>query len=120
MLTVCNVCGLSGFVPVVGYAYDAVAKTITVTDDSTFAAGDGLAIVHITITDGNGDHVKSKITVTDTPRVVDVSGLDEFLGFNINVMVVTNNRSQGVLSAYNVGRIMPAAGNLRYVNKSMG
>lgn len=120
LLTVCNVCGVAGFVPAVSYAYDSAAHTITLTDASAFAAGDGLAIVQITITDGTGAYLTNKITVTATPKIIDVSTLDSFLGFNINVMVVTTNRMQGVLSQYQVGSTTPVSGSLRWGNKTQG
>lgn len=120
LLTVCNVCGAAGFAPAVTYAYDSAAHTITLTDASVFAAADGLAIVQITITDGTGAQLTNKITVTATPKVIDVSSLDAFLGFNINVMVVTTNRMQGVLSQYHVGSSTPIAGSLRWSNKTQG
>lgn len=56
-------CNIAGFTPVVTYAYDAVAKTVTVTNASTIPAGDTLKIVHLKVHDKNGGEVRGEIVV---------------------------------------------------------
>ena len=112
---------LNGFTPSVGYVYNTGAKTITVTDNSTFAGGDGLKLVHIHITDADGSQLYNHITVTGGGGavVMDVSGLNNIAGFNINCTVITNNGALGDLSAYGVGSTSPLTSNLAYVNKQL-
>lgn len=118
LLSICNVCGLSGFTPGASYVYDAGAKTILVTEASTFAAGDGLKIIHIHINDADGNQMYYKLTVATTGHTFDVSTMNPVEGFTITATVVTNNRAMGDLSAYNVGSGAPSSGNLGYKNKS--
>lgn len=117
-LIACNTCGTGAFAPSVAYAYDSEAQTMTITDNSVFAAGDGLKRLQINITDGNGDSLSAHEDVTATPIIVDVSTLDPFLGLTVTVTVVTNDRMLGDLAAYQIGATAPIAGNLRFTNKS--
>jgi len=112
---------LNGFTPSVGYVYDAVAHTITITDNSTYAAGDAIKIVHIHITDRMGGQVYNKVTVHGGGGAVavDVSGLNAIEGFTINCTVLSNNGALGDLSAYGVGSTSPSTANLAYVNKQL-
>ena len=118
LLTICNVCGLSGFLPGASYVYNSGAATIVVTEASTFAAGDGLKIMHIYITDADGNIEYYTRTVAGTNHSFDVSTMNPVHGFTINVTIVTNNRMVGDLSAYNVGSGAPTTGTLAYGNKS--
>ena len=112
---------LNGFTPAVGYVYNAGAKTIAITDSSTYAAGDGLKIVHIHITDAMGGVLYNKVTVTGGGGAVtiDTSTLNPLAGYNITCTVVTNNGALGDLSAYGVGATSPATGSLSYPNKQL-
>lgn len=118
LLTVCNVCGLAGFTPAATYVYDPTAKTIVVTEASTFGAGDGLKIIHISINDAQGNHLYYKLTVAGTNHSFDVSTMDPVEGFTITATVVTNLRAMGDMSAYRVGSWAPASGSLGWKNKS--
>ena len=118
LLNICNVCGLSGFTPAASYVYDATAKTIVVTEASTFGAGDGLKIMHIYIHDCDGNSMYYTRTVAATNHSFDVSAMNPVEGFTITATIVTNLRAMGDLSAYNVGSGAPTTGNLGYNNKS--
>lgn len=49
-----NDCNVAGFTPALAYVYDAVAKTVTVTNSSTIPSGDVLKAVHLKVHDQNG------------------------------------------------------------------
>lgn len=53
----------AGFTPAVAYAYDAGAKTVTVTDSSTIPAGDTLKAVHCKVHDQFGGEVRGSIII---------------------------------------------------------
>lgn len=53
LLNMCRDCGAGAFVPDASYTFDAVAKTVTVTDSSTYNTG------------GSGDLKKLKVSVHD-------------------------------------------------------
>lgn len=112
---------LNGFAPSVGYVYNSGGHTITITDNTTYAGGDGLKLVHIHITDKMGGQVYNKVTVTGGGGAVavDVSGLNAIEGFNVNCTVVSNNGALGDLSAYGVAATSPISGNLAYINKQL-
>ena len=65
LLTICNVCGLTGFAPAIGYVYDPTGETITITDASTFGAGDGMKIEHLYVTDADGKVMYASIGAAD-------------------------------------------------------
>lgn len=109
-----------GIAPVVAYAYDAEDEEITVTNSSTFGAGDSFKAVIITVTDCNGKQVHAKISVAATPNVINVSTLDAYGGFNILAQVISTKREQAILTAYGVGATLAASGNLRHKNISHG
>lgn len=118
LLTVCNVCGLTGFAPAISYVYDAGAKTILITDASVFAGGDDMKIEHVRINDADGGQMYAHIDAASGTHTFDVSGLNPVEGFTITATVVSNNHMMGDLSAYNVGSGAPATGTLNYKNKS--
>ena len=118
LLTICNVCGLTGFAPAIGYVYDPTGETITITDASTFGAGDGMKIEHLYVTEADGKVMYASIGAADGSHEFDVSGLNPVEGFTINATVVSNKRAMGDLSAYRVGAGAPTTGNLGYLNKT--
>lgn len=112
---------LNGFAPSVAYVYDPAAHTITITDNTTYAIGDAIKLVHIHVTDKMGGQVYNKVTVHGGGGAVavDVAALNAIEGFNVNCTVVSNLGALGDLSAYAVGATSPISGNLAYVNKQL-
>jgi hypothetical protein len=107
-LNVCHNCGGAGFTPGISYAFVAATKKLTVTNTSTFPAGDSLNVVNITVTDRFGNSKTAQITTA--PVVVDlVVPFDVSLGFNIQATVVSNKRLLADLSAYDVASTIGAA-----------
>jgi hypothetical protein len=111
---------LTGFTPSVSYSLSD--STLTVTDNSTYASGDGLKIVHIHVTDSEGGVIYSHISTTGSGGAVaiNVSTLNNVAGFNVTCTVVSNNRAIGDLSMYGIGSTAPAAGNMFWPNKQLG
>lgn len=109
----CGGCDCTGFIPNITFTYDAGAGTITVTDASTYGAGDSRKIVHIRVTDKDGKKVVSNIAAADGDDAVtvDVSSLDLSEGFRLDCTVVTD---AGCISDGHYGRIgmISAAGTL--------
>jgi len=101
---VCNSCDCTGFVPNVTFTYDANAKTITVTDASTYPNGDDRKIVNLRVCDKNWKTVDGNIASDDGDDAVtlDVSSLDLSEGFILNGTVVTN---AGCISDGHWGRL---------------
>jgi hypothetical protein len=85
-------CSITSFLPKVSYVYDAAAKTVVVTDGSTYGSGDGLKKVHIKVHDYFGGEKRDTITVTSTPgaKTIDVSTLNASKGLNITATIITN------------------------------
>jgi hypothetical protein len=112
----------SGFTPSVGYVYNPSAKTIVVTDNTTYPGGDGLRLVHVHITDSQGGQLYQAITTTGSGGAItfDTSSLNPIEGYTITTTVVSTNGLLGDLSAYSVGSTSPATGNLYYVNQQNG
>lgn len=110
LLQMCRDCGAIGFTPVVGYVYDAAAKTVVLTDGSTIPAGDALSKVHVRVHDTFGGEVRDAIVATGGggAKTLDVSTLDASKGLNITVTVLTTGRIAADGSAFNIG----AAGNI--------
>lgn len=100
----CGGCECTGFTPSVGFVYDSGAGTITVTDNSTYPAGDGRKIVNLRVTDKAGTKVDGNIAEADGDDAVtlDVSGLDLSEGYRIDATVVT---TAGCISDGHAGRI---------------
>lgn len=89
----CGGCECSGFAAALAFSYNAGASTITVTDNSTYEAGDARKIVHLKVIDKNGAEVVGNIAAADGDDAVTLSTatLDASGGFRINATVVTNN-----------------------------
>lgn len=100
----CGGCDCSGFVPSIGFVYDAGAGTIAFDDNSTYGAGDGRKIVNILVSDKDGKKVAGSILEADGDDAVtvDVSSLDLSEGFVAQVTVVTID---GCISDGHAGRI---------------
>ena len=111
LLNPIGVIGTGAFAPSGTYAYNSGAATVTVTDTSTYAAGDSLKILHIYITDTDGTVEYKKITAGGGNVVADVSELDLSGGFNINCTVVTAFRYIGDMSAFQIGVNAPTTGS---------
>lgn len=113
---------LNGFIPSVGYVYNAGAATVAITDNSTYGAGDAIKILHFTLTDCQGTQVKGNVTVAGGGGAVTVSTatLDLTEGFNITASLVTNLSAFADMGTYNVGGLAPASGNLGSINKQIG
>lgn len=118
LLEMCyNGCTGSTLAPSVAYAYDPEAQTVTITDSSDYGDAD-LKVMHMYVSDANGDVKTAKLITGETVEVVDVSDLDPFDGFNIRVTIVTTERKIVDLSAYKVGSTAPDEGDLRNKNTS--
>lgn len=100
----CGGCECTGFVPSVTFSYNSGAKTITVTDASTYAAGDDRKIVNLRVSDKNGDKVAGNISQADGDDAVTISvaALDLSEGYRIDATVVT---TAGCISDGHAGRI---------------
>lgn len=114
--------GTAGFTPAISFSYDSVGESISVQDDSTYPAGDGIAAINVTVADHSGAKVHGQITVTGVGGAInlDVSGLDPYEGFSISAHITTDLRKKAVLSAYEVGSETPKSGNLRFKNVTGG
>ncbi|MFB6453716.1 hypothetical protein ACE38W_00470 [Chitinophaga sp. Hz27] len=108
-------CDITSFLPTVAYTYDAGAKTVAVTDNTTFGNGDTLKKVHIKVLDQFGGEVRGTITATGTPgkQIIDVSSLNVSKGLSVNSTVISNAGFVADGSAVNIG----AAGSLSRWNK---
>ena len=106
--------GSTAFAPVVGYVYDASAKTVVMKDTTTYVSGDSIKVVNCHVTDSAGVTLHKVITVTGTPGAItiDVSTLNPVNGFAIRATVVTTQGMAADVAAYRVGATAPAAGNL--------
>ena len=100
----CGGCECTDFVPSVTFSYNAGAKTIAVTDASTYGTGNARKIVNLRVSDKNGDKVAGNIAENDGDDAVtiDVSTLDLSEGYRIDATVVS---SAGCISDGHAGRI---------------
>lgn len=91
----------AGFTPSITFVYDPDAKTVAVTDASTYPTGDYRKAVNITITDKNGKRVRGAIGTDNAAEslpdaaTIDVSSLDLSGGLFVQAAVVSNNRLIG-------------------------
>jgi hypothetical protein len=101
---VCGGCDCSGFVPSVTFTYNSGAKTITVTDATTYPATDDRKIVNLRVCDKNWKTVDGNIAAADGDDAVtlDVSSLDLSEGFVLNATVLSNG---GCISDGHYGRL---------------
>lgn len=61
LINMCRDCGAAGFLPSIAYTYDAVAKTVTFTNDSTIPSGDSLNKIKVRVHDYFGNEVRGHI-----------------------------------------------------------
>lgn len=101
-------CTILGFTPKVSYAFDATAKTVTVTDASVIPAGDTFKIIHVHVHDNVGGEVDGEINAAAGNVAIDVSTLDLSRPLNITATLTTVNQISADGSAYN----LQAAGTL--------
>lgn len=110
----CNDCGCVGFAPKISYAVDATAKTVKVTDATTYGAGDSLLSVIVHVNDKNGKEKQAKIAVGETNVTLDVSTLD-LSSVDITATIVSNKGCKADLSAYKIGSVA-LTGSLANIN----
>lgn len=110
LLNMCRDCGLPGFLPKLTYVFDAVAKTVTVTDASTIPAGVALVKVKVKIHDFyGGTKVGSIAVAAGNTGAIDVSGLtlDKQLAINGTVILdnggIADGGAYGLLAAGELG-----------------
>lgn len=119
LVDICRKCCGSDFAPGATYAYDANAKTITITDTSTLPDDEDIDTLRVTITDSVGGQVHdATINATGGTSVIDVSSLDPVAGFVIQLTIVSDSRLVADGSIYAVGSTAPASGTIRYWNKA--
>jgi hypothetical protein len=100
----CGGCECTGFTPSVTFVYSAGGGTVTVTDASTYPAGDARKIVNLRVTDKAGTKVDGNIAAADGDDAItmNVSSLDLSEGYRIDATVVT---TAGCISDGHAGRI---------------
>lgn len=86
----CN-CNIPGFAPKATYAYDDVAKTVTVTDATTLPAGETLKVIHAKVHDDFGNSAYGHIDALAGNVAVDVSSLKPENGLILKVTIVSDN-----------------------------
>jgi hypothetical protein len=99
----------TGFNPVLNYAWDGVAKTVTVTDATAFPAGDAFQNVNVQVHDRFGGTVKGNIAAAaGNTGAMDVSSLNPTKGLAVTATIITNKGLTATGTAHN----MQAAGAL--------
>lgn len=102
------------FLPVLNYAYNSGAATVTVTDASTFPAGHALKNINVLIHDKFGGSVSGNIiAAAGNTGAVSVAGLNVTKGLSITAVIITNKGWKADGSIHNIA----AAGTLSYWNK---
>ncbi|MGE9312886.1 hypothetical protein ACLOAU_14660 [Niabella sp. CJ426] len=76
--------GLPGFAPKVAYAYDATAKTVTVTDTTTYQSGDSKKKLIVRVHDKFG----KKVEGTDA-AAVSTAALNASKPFDVTITLIT-------------------------------
>lgn len=108
LINMCRDCGAPGFLPVLVYAFDAAAKTVTVTNTSTIPAGDAFVKVKVRVHDQFGGTKTGQITVAATPLVLDVSTLNLSKQISLTATIITDlgiiadGGAYGLMAAGNV------------------
>ncbi|WP_428067418.1 hypothetical protein [Chryseobacterium gambrini] len=110
----CNDCGCIGFAPKISYVVDATAKTVKVTDATTYGSGDGLASVIVHVYDRNGKEKQAKIDTDGTEVTINVSTLD-LSSIDITATIVSDKGCKADLSAYKIGSVA-LSGSLANIN----
>ncbi len=112
ILNITNRCDCAGFIPSVTYSYDSALDTMTITDASTFPAGDDLAKIRINVTDTHGGDKYSEITAAAGNVVVDTSGLNANGGLNVRVTVITDDGCDATLATNGIASAIANAGDV--------
>lgn len=120
LINFCHSCNVSGFVPAITFSMANSTKILTVTDATTYPAGDGANVVNLIVSDKFGNVKTAQITATST--TIDLStGFNLTEGYTIQAMVASDNRLTADLTAYDVYRYSTAStgtttGSLGYVD----
>ncbi len=93
-------CGCPAFAPVVTMLYVAADEEITLTDSTTFSAGDGFKKINVSATDADGVVVKGAITAAAGDAVLDVSTLNQSKPIRVSATVVSDGGCMSDGSAY--------------------
>lgn len=110
----CNGCDCTGFVPVLTYAVTGTTtKTLTVTDASTFGAGDGLLSVNVWVYDKQGGVKEGHIAVAAGNAAINLTDLDVSV-LDVKATVVSTAGCKTDLGIYNI----PSTGTGELLNKS--
>ena len=105
-----------GFAPSATYAYSSGGSTMTITDTSTFGAGDDMGACIVFVHDSFGNVAQGRFTAAGGNVAVSTSSLNATLGLHVRVTIVTDNRLIADLSIYNVGTTSAASGSVAYKN----
>ncbi len=102
LLNLCRDCGAGSFVPRLNYEYDAAAKTVTVTDASTYNAGYDLVIIKVKVHDFFGNEVRGKIEAAAGNVEIDISSLNTSKPLSITAVISTEDHiaADGSASGY--------------------
>lgn len=89
----CGNCAITGFTPLVHYAFALSALTLTMYDNSTVPAGAALKIAKYRVNDQFGNEKRGSTTIKGSGHtaVIDVSGLNLSKGISIEATVIVNN-----------------------------
>lgn len=108
----------AGFVPSLTFAHNFGAKTITITDASTYPGGDSRKIVKVEVRDANAKKVIDSISAADVDNAITISTatLDYSDGLTILATVVTTigRISDGHATGINGGVTAGAVGSWDY------
>lgn len=88
----CGDCACTGFAPTATFAYDAGAGTITVTNATTYPAGDSAKQMLVKAIDKDAGQVVGNSTSATGVVTLDVSGLNNAEGFTVLVTVETTKQ----------------------------
>ncbi len=92
-----------GVIGKASFNYDATAKTITVTDESTITAPETFKIMHVDVYDRFGGKAYAHIDAAAGNVVIDVSTLNPARGFAVAITVVTNEGTAKDGTAFKIG-----------------
>lgn len=86
----CGGCDCSGFTAALGFVYSAGGKTIALTDNTVYGAGDPRKLVQITIFDNFGNKISGSIAAGGAGTVtLSTATLDASQGFTITATVLS-------------------------------
>lgn len=106
----CEGCGSNTINAKLSYEVDAEAKTVTVTDESTFIGGDDLKVVNVSVYDKDGNEKHGQITADGGNVSIDVSTLN-LNKIDIKATVVSTKGNKVDLGIYDIGNTA-LSGNL--------